>query len=89
MIMIKSKTKVVGTKFFNAGTQNQKILQNYWGTGKTFTTSDLKKKLKIASPGARLTELREAGFNVKVSSVDSSNVGRPTVTYSIPRRRVS
>ena len=42
--MIKSKTKVVGTKFFNAGTQNQKILQNYWGTGKTFTTSDLKKK---------------------------------------------
>ena len=44
--MIKSKTKVVGTKFFNAGTQNQKILQNYWGTGKTFTTGDLKKKLK-------------------------------------------
>ena len=87
--MIKSKTKVVGTKFFNAGTQNQKILQNYWGNGKTFTVTDLKKKLKIASPGARLTELREAGFNVKVSSSDSNKVGRPTVTYSIPRRRVS
>ena len=81
-------TKTKGTKFFNAGTQNQKILQNYWGNGKTFTVTDLKKKLKIASPGARLTELREAGFNVKVSSVDSSTVGRPTVTYSIPRRRV-
>lgn len=39
--MIMSKTKTVGTKFFNAGTQNQKILQNYWGNGKTFTTLDL------------------------------------------------
>ena len=42
--MIMSKTKAVGTKFFSEGTQNQKILQNYWGTGKTFTTLDLKKK---------------------------------------------
>ena len=32
-------TKTKGTKFFNAGTQNQKILQNYWGTGKTFTVA--------------------------------------------------
>ena len=88
--MIKSKTKVVGTKFFNAGTQNQKILQNYWGTGKTFTTGDLKKKLKIASPGARLTELREAGFNVKVSSMDSNKVGRPTVKIdTVDRGRYS
>ena len=87
--MIMSKTKTVGTKFFNAGTQNQKILQNYWGNGKTFTTLDLKKKLKIASPGATLTELREAVFNVKVSSIDSGNVGRPAVSYSIPRRRVT
>ena len=46
--MIMSKTKTVGTKFFNAGTQNQKILQNYWGNGKTFTTLDLKKKLKLS-----------------------------------------
>ncbi len=83
-----TKTKAVGTKFFNAGTQNQKILQNYWGTGKTFTVSDLKKKMKIASPGARLTELREAGFNVKVTSADTTKVGRPVATYTIPRRRV-
>ena len=33
--------------------------------------------------------LREAGFNVKVSSIDSGNVGRPAVSYSIPRRRVT
>ena len=33
--------KAIGTKFFKEGTQNQKILQKYWGTGKTFTAFDL------------------------------------------------
>ena len=82
-----NKTKAVGTKFFNEGTQNQKILQNYWGTGKTFTTAELKKKLKIASPGARLTELREAGFDIRAEELASDSVGRPSVEYKIMKRR--
>jgi len=80
-------TKAVGTKFFNEGTQNQKILQNYWGTGKTFTTAELKKKLHIASPGARLTELREAGFDIRAEESSSNGVGRPSVSYKIMKRR--
>ena len=36
-----------GTKFFNEGTQNQQILANYWGNGKSFTTSDLTDDLEI------------------------------------------
>jgi hypothetical protein len=78
-----------GTKFFNEGTQNQQILQNYWGNGKSFTTEDLTSDLDIMSPGARLTELREAGFDVRVIESNSNdNVGRPVATYKIMKRRV-
>ena len=82
------RAKAVGTKFFTEGTQNQQILQKYWGTGKTFTMDDLRDNLDIASPGARLTELREAGFDVRVVESNSNdNVGRPVATYKIMQRR--
>ena len=83
------KTKaVIGTKFYKEGTQNQQILANYWGNGKTFTTADLEEKLDIASPGARLTELRENGFDVRViNSVSNGTQGRPTAEYKIMKRR--
>ena len=78
-----------GTKFFNEGTQNQQILQNYWGNGKSFTTEDLTDDLEIMSPGARLTELRDAGFDVRVVESNSNDtVGRPVATYKIMKRRV-
>ncbi len=82
-------TKAVGTKFFKEGTQNQKILQKYWGNGKTFTTEDLTMDMDIASPGARLTELREAGFDVRVIDTVSNDVGvgRPVAQYKIMKRR--
>ena len=52
---------------------------------------DLRSDMHIASPGARLSELKEAGFNVKSSTSDDNfgAVGRPVSAYSIPRRRVS
>jgi len=78
----------VGTKFYREGTQNQMILSKFWGTGKTFTTEDLK-DMGIESPGARLTELRDAGFNVKSSVSNSGYQGRPALSYSISRRRVT
>lgn len=85
--MSKAK-KAVGTKFFKEGTQNQKILANYWGNGKTFTSEDLSDNLDIASPGARLTELREAGFDVRVIESNSNDMpGRPVATYKIMKRR--
>jgi len=86
--MTKSK-KAVGTKFFTEGTQNQKILAKYWGTGKSFTMEDLRDKLDIASPGARLTEIRDAGFNVVSKSLDAEMPGRPALSYTISKRRVS
>ena len=86
--MVKTAKKTIGTKFFNEGTQNQQILQNFWGNGKTFTTMDLEDKLNIASPGARLTELREAGFDVRVVESNSNDMpGRPQATYKIMKRR--
>jgi len=85
--MAKAKT-AIGTRFYKEGTQNQQILANYWGNGKTFTTSDLEDKLDIMSPGARLTELRENGFDVRVVESNSNDMpGRPVATYKIMKRR--
>lgn len=83
-----ARANAKGATFFAEGTQNQQILANFWGTGKTFTMNDLRNDLDIASPAARLLELKEAGFNVKASAIDSGLVGRPEMEYSIPRRRV-
>jgi|TARA_E500000178_G_C16938203_1_gene715042 response regulator of citrate/malate metabolism len=81
-------TKAKGTKFFKEGTQNQQILENYWGNGKSFTTEDLTDNLDIMSPGARLTELRDAGFDIRVVETNShDSVGRPEATYKIMQRR--
>tara|TARA_B110000902_G_C13816316_1_gene401845 strand:- start:283 stop:552 length:270 start_codon:yes stop_codon:yes gene_type:complete len=83
-----TQTKAKGTKFFNEGTQNQQILANYWGNGKSFTSDDLVMDLDIVSPGARLTELREEGFDVRVVESNSNDQpGRPTATYKIMKRR--
>ena len=76
-----------GSTYYRVGSQNQQILANYWGTGKTFTLDGLREKLDIASPGARISELRDAGFNVKTKPVMEGNVGRPVLEYSISRRR--
>ena len=87
--MKKATNKAVGTKFFKEGTQNQKILQKYWGNGKTFTTEDLRDDLDIASPGARLFDLKEAGFDVRVVDTVSNDFeqGRPVAQYKIMKRR--
>ena len=76
-----------GSTYYGVGSQNQQILANYWGTGKTFTLDGLKEKLDIASPGARISELRDNGFNVKAKPVMEGNVGRPVLEYQISRRR--
>ena len=81
-------TTNTGSTSYRVGSQNQQILANYWGTGKTFTLEGLKDKMDIASPGARISELRDAGFNVKTKPVMEGNVGRPVLEYSISRRRV-
>ena len=80
-------TKAVGTKFFKEGTQNQQILAKYWGNGKAFTSENLRDDMDIASPGARLTELREAGFDVRVIDSEVVGQGRPVATYKIMKRR--
>ena len=33
-----------GSTYYRVGSQNQQILANYWGTGKTFTLEGLKDK---------------------------------------------
>ena len=86
--MAKTANKTIGTKFFKEGTQNQQILAHYWGNGKSFTTEDLLDNLDIMSPGARLTELREAGFDIRVVDSVSNGVGRPQASYKIMKRRV-
>ena len=86
--MAKSNT-AVGTKYFKVGSQNQQILAKYWGTGKTFTLEGLKEQMDIMSPGARVSEIRDAGFNVKTKTAETGYQGRPALEYTISRRRVT
>lgn len=86
--MAKSNT-TVGSKYFKVGSQNQQILAKYWGTGKTFTLEGLKEQMDIMSPGARVSEIRDAGFNVKTKTAETGYQGRPALEYSISRRRVT
>ena len=77
-----------GSTYFRVGTQKQQILAKYWGTGKTFTLEGLTDKLNAMSPGARISELRDNGFNVKSKPIHTGMVGRPANEYTISRRRV-
>lgn len=77
-----------GATYYRVGSQNQQILAKYWGTGKTFTLEGLKDKLDAMSPGARISELRDNGFNVKSKPIYTGSVGRPANEYTISRRRV-
>ena len=77
-----------GSTYYRVGSQNQQILAKYWGTGKTFTLEGLKDKLDAMSPGARISELRDNGFNVKSKPIHTGMVGRPANEYTISRRRV-
>jgi hypothetical protein len=77
-----------GATYYRVGSQNQQILAKYWGTGKTFTLEGLKDKLDAMSPGARISELRDNGFNVKSKPIYTGLVGRPANEYTISRRRV-
>ena len=76
-----------GSTYYRVGSQNQQILAKYWGTGKTFTLEGLTDKLDAMSPGARVHEIREAGFNVRSKPIYTGEVGRPALEYSISRRR--
>ena len=78
-----------GSTYFRVGTQKQQILAKYWGTGKTFTLDGLREQMNIASPGARVSEIRDAGFNVKSKTAETGYQGRPALEYSISRRRVT
>ena len=77
-----------GSTYYRVGSQNQQILAKYWGTGKTFTLEGLTDKLNAMSPGARISELRDNGFNVKSKPIYTGLVGRPANEYTISRRRV-
>ena len=77
-----------GSTYYRVGSQNQQILAKYWGTGKTFTLEGLTEKINAMSPGARISELRDNGFNVKSKPIYTGLVGRPANEYTISRRRV-
>ena len=81
-----ARSNAKGATFFSEGTQNQQILANFWGTGKTFTMNDSRNDLDIAH-AARLLELKEAGFNVKAKAVDPGAVGR--LKWNIPSKKKS
>ena len=49
----------------------------------------LKSRFKISSPGARLWELKEQGYDIRSQTISTGSVGRPASAYQVMRNRVA
>ena len=78
-----------GTTQYKVGTQKQRILQNYWGTGSTVTTKNLVSRYKIMKPTARICELRQNGFDIRSLRFVTRDTKRSAVKYRIMQRKAA
>ena len=84
-----SNVKVKGTSQYKLGTQKQRILQYYWGTGTTVTNKSLVSRYKIMKPTARICELRQDGFDIRSLRFVTRDTKRSAVKYRIMQRKVA
>ena len=81
--------KVKGASQYKLGTQKQRILQYYWGTGSTVTNKSLVSRYKIMKPTARICELRQDGFDIRSLRFVTRDTKRSAVKYRIMQRKVA
>lgn len=81
--------KVKGASQYRVGTQKQRILQYYWGTGSTVTNKQLVSRYKIQKPTARICELRQDGFDIRSLRFVTRDTKRSAVKYRIMQRKVA
>ena len=81
--------KIKGASQYRVGTQKQRILQYYWGTGSTVTNKQLVSRYKILKPTARICELRQDGFDIRSLRFVTRDTKRSAVKYRIMQRKVA
>lgn len=81
--------KIKGASQYRVGTQKQRILQYYWGTGSTVTNKQLVSRYKIQKPTARICELRQDGFDIRSLRFVTRDTKRSAVKYRIMQRKVA
>ena len=67
--------------------QNERILDTFKGTGKTFTARFLVGRMNISRPSARIFDLRSKGYDVRTTRFTTVNTKRSAVKYQIMRTR--
>ena len=67
--------------------QNERILDTFQGTGKTFTARFLEGRMNISRPSARIFDLRSKGYDVRTTRFTTVDTKRSAVKYQIMRTR--
>ena len=67
--------------------QNERILDTFKGTGKTFTSRFLEGRMHISRPSARIYDLREQGYDVRSNRFVTSDTKRSATKYQIMRSK--
>ena len=67
--------------------QNERILDTFKGTGKTFTARFLEGRMHISRPSARIFDLRSKGYDVRTTRFTTNYTIRSAVKYQIMRSR--
>ena len=67
--------------------QNERILDTFKGTGKTFTAKFLEGRMHIARPSARIFDIRSKGYDVRTTRFTTVDTKRSAVKYQIMRTR--
>ena len=69
--------------------QNERIIDVFKGTGKTFTSKFLEGRMHISRPSARIYDLREQGYDVRSNRFITSDTKRSAVRYQVMRNRAA
>ena len=84
-----SNVKQKGSQEYRVGSQKQRILKYFWGTGSTVTNKQLTARYKIMKPTARITELRQAGFDIRSLPFVTKDTKRYAVKYRVMQRKAA
>lgn len=67
--------------------QNERILETFKGTGKTFTSRFLAGRMNIARPSARIYDLKSQGYDVRSTRFVTNDTKRSAMKYQIMRSK--
>ena len=67
--------------------QNERILETFKGSGKTFTSRFLAGRMNISRPSARIYDLKAQGYDVRATRFTTLDTKRSAKKYQIMRTK--